>query len=78
MKKSLRQIRDDIVENSERERAKAVEIALDDQKCSDHGGRCAKPATPEMHSCPYQADVNDPADRCRCCDACQHECAQDI
>ena len=31
------------------------------------------------HLCPYQLDVNNDQDyRCRCCDECEQECADDI
>ena len=52
-------------------------MSLNDSKCRD---RCGNEKTAEPHSCPYAADVgNDPReDYCHCCEACQHECAQDI
>lgn len=43
-------------------------------------GRCQAPVdTDELHSCPYQCEINDDcSDHCTCCDECQHECAMDI
>ena len=42
--------------------------------------KCGKnPATPEMHRCPYQAEINDnDTDFCNCCSDCSFECAMDI
>lgn len=42
--------------------------------------RCHKnPASNEVHSCPYNEDVNnDHEPCCTCCDDCMHECAMDI
>ena len=35
--------------------------------------------TSELHSCPYQADINnDDSEHCNCCNDCSHECAMDI
>jgi hypothetical protein len=48
------------------------------EKCS--GSHCGgmNLALP-VHSCPYQADVNnDDRDYCTCCDTCADECAMDI
>ncbi len=41
---------------------------------------CGKnPATKELHSCPYQADVNnDDRECCKCCSDCAYECAMCI
>ncbi len=42
--------------------------------------KCGKnPATPDLHSCRYQADINDdPTPSCTCCGDCEGECAADI
>ena len=49
-------------------------VESDDDKC-----RCGKEATKELHSCPYNADVNnDDTPCCTCCDECVHECSMDI
>lgn len=41
--------------------------------------KCQKPTSKELHSCPYQCDINDDCtDHCNCCEDCTHECAMDI
>lgn len=41
--------------------------------------RCPHAPTDDPHPCPYRSDVNNDDDTlCRCCDACRHECAQDV
>jgi hypothetical protein len=41
--------------------------------------KCGQPGTPELHSCPYQSDINDDdTEGCNCCPDCCHECAMDI
>ena len=41
--------------------------------------RCHKPVTPDLHSCPFKADVHDDdAPCCNCCDDCTQECAYDV
>ena len=41
--------------------------------------RCSKEGTNNLHSCPYDEDINgDYEDKCNCCEDCQHECAMDI
>jgi len=41
--------------------------------------KCGAFATEEIHSCPYNEDINnDDSDCCYCCEGCQHECAMDI
>lgn len=43
------------------------------QKCQSDAG------TVELHSCPYDADVNDdPSPKCNCCEVCQGECCDEI
>ena len=33
----------------------------------------------DLHSCPYQSDVNsDPTSMCNCCDKCTQQCTDDI
>ena len=35
--------------------------------------------TEEFHACPYDEDVNnDPTPACKCCQACEDECAGDV
>lgn len=41
--------------------------------------RCDKRPATEMHTCPYQEEINDDHElHCDCCDECQHDCAMDI
>lgn len=43
------------------------------QSCGKNNG------TDELHSCPYNADINnDDSPCCNCCSDCCHECAMDI
>ena len=43
------------------------------QSCGKNNG------TDELHSCPYNADINnDDSPCCNCCSDCCHECARDI
>ena len=45
----------------------------EDDKCS-----CGSAGT-SLHGCPFSEEIHDDYDRlCNCCDACSHECAQDI
>jgi hypothetical protein len=41
--------------------------------------RCGGQGTPELHACPFSADVNnDDTPTCNCCSHCSHQCAMDI
>lgn len=40
--------------------------------------KCGKPGL-DMHSCPYDADINgDITPKCNCCERCSTECGNDI
>ena len=32
----------------------------------------------KAHSCPYHSEINNDETKCRCCDDCRYQCAQDI
>lgn len=35
--------------------------------------------TPELHSCPYQCEINDDHEEaCNCCEECSDQCVMDI
>lgn len=57
--------------------AAAREIGAEDAKqCCQS---CKKNQATALHSCPYQADVNnDDATRCNCCQDCEYECLMSI
>ena len=49
-------------------------LRLDENVC-----KCGAPGTPEDHTCPYDADINDDDDsECNCCKACTEDCAHDV
>lgn len=40
---------------------------------------CGKNPAEELHTCPYQEDINDDHETlCNCCDECRHNCLMDI
>lgn len=40
---------------------------------------CCNESTLELHSCPYQSDVNgNDEDYCDCCKDCEYDCVQEI
>lgn len=41
--------------------------------------RCSAPVDGELHTCPYQEDINDDHESlCNCCADCSYECCMDI
>ena len=65
----------------ERERCRhylisAIEVAV---AASEPFKVCCHTTTEEPHGCPFAVYVhNDDVFRCRCCDDCTHDCADDI
>jgi hypothetical protein len=59
-----------------------MELLGDGMTCGETrgpAGRCTNLKTLELHSCPFNADINnDPEPHCQCCSDCAHECAMDI
>lgn len=46
-----------------------------EQKCQN----CGKHPAEELHSCPFQEEINDNSEAgCNCCADCVHECCMDI
>lgn len=40
---------------------------------------CGATVEPVLHSCPYQAEINDDdSDVCNCCENCAYECALEV
>ena len=60
--------------------ARAILPPTDDEpevaaKC----GNCERNASEELHTCPYQEDINgDYTTMCNCCVGCQNDCVGDI
>ncbi len=41
--------------------------------------KCGKHPVQPLHTCPYQAEINDDSESlCDCCDDCEGNCADDI
>jgi hypothetical protein len=41
--------------------------------------RCNKPVSGELHTCPFQEEINDDSESlCNCCGDCERECADDV
>lgn len=41
--------------------------------------RCGQPGSTELHSCPYNREINDDPDTlCNCCPDCEGKCRDDI